>query len=63
MVTQDNVEKAAEFLASVTNNTSSVDENSVASVADLVNNIVSIQDTSPEVSLVGYVYKMCFKND
>ncbi|XP_038077173.1 uncharacterized protein LOC119745021 [Patiria miniata] len=50
MVTQDNVEQTAEFLATLTNDTSSVDDSSVASAADILDNIVNIQDTSPEVT-------------
>ncbi|XP_038077172.1 uncharacterized protein LOC119745020 [Patiria miniata] len=50
MVTQDNVEQTAEFLATLTNDSSSVDDNSVASAADILDNIVNIQDTSPEVT-------------
>ncbi|XP_038044290.1 uncharacterized protein LOC119718928 [Patiria miniata] len=50
MVTQDNVEQTAESLATLTNDTSSVDDNSVASAADILDNIVNIQDTSPEVT-------------
>ncbi|XP_038077171.1 uncharacterized protein LOC119745019 [Patiria miniata] len=50
MVTQDNVEQTAESLATLTNDTSSVDDNSVASAADILDSIVNIQDTSPEVT-------------
>ena len=50
-MTQDNVEKAAAFLASVTNDTSAVDGNSVVSASDFLSNIVDLQDTSPEVIL------------
>ncbi|XP_022103274.1 uncharacterized protein LOC110986009 [Acanthaster planci] len=49
-VTQDNVGEAAKFLATVTNDTSSVDDSSVASAADILDDIVNIQDTSPKVT-------------
>ncbi|XP_022088082.1 uncharacterized protein LOC110977874 isoform X2 [Acanthaster planci] len=49
-VTAENVKKYSESLVSITNDTSSIDENSVLSAADLLDSIVGVQDTSPEVT-------------
>ncbi|XP_022099612.1 adhesion G-protein coupled receptor G2-like [Acanthaster planci] len=49
-VTKDNVEKVAELLISLTENISSIDEAALSSTADVLDNIINIRDSSPEVT-------------
>ena len=46
-----NVANVAEALVTITNDTSSIDNSSVISAAGILENIVNVEDTSPEVGL------------
>ena len=49
-MTQGNVHEAAEYLESQISNTSSIDDEALESIADLLDDIVDTLDVSPNVS-------------